>query len=118
MQTTNKVTRAVRYAVTLGALSAGMFSSTIVSAQEETAKEENAVERIEVTGSRILREGAIAPSPVTVISGDDLVNAGAINIGECVEQVASFSNDFLISKLWSLYRHGRGKFTRFTWYGY
>ena len=97
MQTTNKVTRAVRLAMTFGALSAGMFTSVAVSAQEETAKNENAVERIEVTGSRILREGAIAPSPVTVISGDDLVNAGAINIGEVLNKLPALATTFSLA---------------------
>jgi hypothetical protein len=34
------------------------------NAQEEQKAEQ--IERIEVTGSRILREGAIAPSPVSI----------------------------------------------------
>lgn len=97
MQTTNKVSRAVRLAMTFGALSAGMFTSAAVNAQEETAKNENAVERIEVTGSRILREGAIAPSPVTVISGEDLVNTGAMNIGEVLNKLPALATTFSLA---------------------
>jgi outer membrane receptor protein involved in Fe transport len=97
MQTTNKVSRAVRLAMTFGALSAGMFTSAVVNAQEETAKNENSVERIEVTGSRILREGAIAPSPVTVISGEDLVNTGAMNIGEVLNKLPALATTFSLA---------------------
>lgn len=55
-------------------------------------QEDSEVERIEVTGSRILREGAISPSPVTVISGDDLLNTGALNIGEALNELPALAN--------------------------
>lgn len=97
MQTTNKVTRSIRLALTFGALSAGMMASTTVAAQEETAKDENSVERIEVTGSRILREGAIAPSPVTVISGEDLINTGAMNIGEVLNKLPALATTYSLA---------------------
>lgn len=97
MQTTNKVTRAVRLAMAFGALSAGMLTSAAVSAQEEEAKSENTVERIEVTGSRILREGAIAPSPVTVISGEDLINTGAMNIGEVLNKLPALATTYSLA---------------------
>jgi outer membrane receptor protein involved in Fe transport len=57
----------------------------------------NEVEKIEVTGSRILREGAIAPSPVTVISGADLVNTGAINIGEALNDLPALASTQTLS---------------------
>lgn len=59
--------------------------------------DENEVEKIEVTGSRILREGAIAPSPVTVISGADLVNTGAINIGEALNDLPALASTQTLS---------------------
>jgi len=96
MQTTNKVTRAIRLATTFGALSAGMLVSVAVTAQE-TEKAANSVERIEVTGSRILREGAIAPSPVTVISGEDLINTGAMNIGEVLNKLPALATTFSLA---------------------
>lgn len=97
MQTTNKVARSIRLALTFGALSAGMMTTSTVAAQEETAKGENAVERIEVTGSRILREGAIAPSPVTVISGEDLINTGAMNIGEVLNKLPALATTYSLA---------------------
>lgn len=58
---------------------------------------EAAPERIQVTGSRILREGAIAPSPVTVISGRDLVETGAMNIGEVLNELPSLAATFSLA---------------------
>lgn len=58
---------------------------------------EAAPERIQVTGSRILREGAIAPSPVTVISGRDLVETGAMNIGEVLNELPSLAATYSLA---------------------
>ncbi|KZN45419.1 TonB-dependent receptor domain-containing protein [Pseudoalteromonas luteoviolacea] len=55
---------------------------------------EGAIEKIEVTGSRIIREGAIAPSPVSVLSGQDLVNTGALSIGEALNKLPSLKPTF------------------------
>ena len=63
----NKVSKAVRLAIAFGAASTAAFSASSFAAEENVEK----VERIEVTGSRILREGAISPSPVTVIGLKD-----------------------------------------------
>ena len=45
---------------------------------------------IVVTGSRIVRDGADAPTPVTVISSERLTELGATNIGEALNQVPAF----------------------------
>ena len=76
-------------------ITAAATASNSVLAQDEQATK---IERVEVTGSRILREGAIAPAPVTVISGEQLINTGAVNIGEalnnlpCIYTVTCFSD--------------------------
>lgn len=75
----------------LSALSLSTFSAY---AEENT---DDSVERIEVTGSRILREGAIAPSPVTVISGEDLLKTGAISIGEALNDLPALANTFSLA---------------------
>ena len=54
----NKVSKAVRLAIAFGAASTAAFSASSFAAEEENVEK---VERIEVTGSRILREGAISP---------------------------------------------------------
>lgn len=58
---------------------------------------ESEVEKIQITGSRILREGAIAPSPVTVISGEDLLKSGAISIGEVLNDLPALANTFSLA---------------------
>ncbi|MFP3526196.1 TonB-dependent receptor plug domain-containing protein, partial [Pantoea sp. SIMBA_072] len=47
------------------------------------------VERVTVTGSRIARMGDIAPTPVTVISGDGLVDAGVNNVADLLHEMPS-----------------------------
>ncbi|MCP4985251.1 MAG: TonB-dependent receptor [Colwellia sp.] len=71
--------------------------SALSTAPLYAADEEEAVERIQVTGSRILRAGAIAPSPVTIISGADLLNTGAINIGEALNDLPALANTFSLA---------------------
>jgi len=71
------------------ALFSGVIYSASAIAEEVEVKDE--VERIEVTGSRILREGAIAPSPVTVITGDDLLKTGAVSIAESLRNLPALN---------------------------
>ncbi|NRA69907.1 MAG: TonB-dependent receptor [Gammaproteobacteria bacterium] len=68
-----------------------------VFAQADSATTEVTVERISITGSRILREGAIAPSPVSVISGEDLLNTGALNIGDALNELPALANTYSLS---------------------
>ena len=89
----NKLTNAVRFALVAGAASATLSMPSAFA--EETI--DAPTERISVTGSRILREGAIAPSPVTVISGADLINTGALNIGEALNELPALANTFSLS---------------------
>jgi len=58
-----------------------------VSAAENGGAEE--VERIQVTGSRIKRFEEVSPTPVTVFSGTDLINAGITNVADLLEQTPS-----------------------------
>jgi len=89
MQKYNKITKAIRVAVMFGAAAA--ISAPAFSAEESEDKAEK-IERIEVTGSRIFREGAIAPSPVTVVTGADLLKTGAVSIGESLRRLPALSN--------------------------
>jgi len=58
-------------------------------AQAQQTEETGKVERIEVTGSKIKRIGEIAPTPVTVITGDGLVDAGVVNVGDLLHKLPS-----------------------------
>lgn len=90
----NKVSKAVRLAIAFGAASTAAFSVNSFAEEQEGAEK---VERIEVTGSRILREGAIAPSPVTVITGEDLVSTGAMNIGEVLNKLPALATTYSLA---------------------
>ena len=77
------------------AVSVALGATYSANAQQNDAQTPSAdEERITVTGTRILREGAIAPSPVTVISGEDLVKTGAISIGEALNDLPSLAQTF------------------------
>jgi iron complex outermembrane recepter protein len=64
---------------------AGAFSCSTAQAQEPAALEE-----VTVTGSRIVRDGITAPTPVTVVSSERLQNLGATNIGDVLNTLPSF----------------------------
>lgn len=91
MRANSILAKAVRFALISGATTAAL--STAVFAAEDGAK----VERIEVTGSRIIREGAIAPTPVTVITGEELLSTGVTNIGEALNQLPALGNTYSLA---------------------
>ncbi|MBU2970298.1 TonB-dependent receptor [Pseudoalteromonas sp. C2R02] len=68
----NKLTKAVRLAIAFGAASTAVLSAN-VSAAEEGAE---AVERIEVTGSRIKRADMETSSPIQITSAEDIKVSG------------------------------------------
>jgi len=74
-----------------------MINNKVSKAVPEEQEGAEKVERIEVTGSRILREGAIAPSPVTVITGEDLVSTGAMNIGEVLNKLPALATTYSLA---------------------
>lgn len=87
------LTQAVTFSLCSAASAAALLSFNL-QAQQNSADSTAAVERISVTSSRILREGAIAPSPVTSISGADLVDTGATNIGEALNELPALASTF------------------------
>jgi outer membrane receptor protein involved in Fe transport len=85
MYSYNKLNRAVRMAMIVGAATAVAFPA----AAQQSAEEKAGVERIAVTGSKIKRIGELSPTPVTVISGDTMVDAGITNVGELLSELPS-----------------------------
>jgi len=83
------IATAVRLAL---AGSVALTSANVLAQDSATSGAD--VEKIQVTGSRISRQGAIAPSPVTAISGESLLNSGAMNIGEVLNELPSLANTF------------------------
>lgn len=64
-----------------------LLLSTISFAQEVEVLEE-----IVVTGSRIPRNTLVTPSPVTVLSAEDIEISGAVNIGDLLNQLPALGS--------------------------
>ncbi|MCH4296259.1 TonB-dependent receptor [Shewanella sp. 3B26] len=94
MLVNNSLAKAIRFALIGGAASAVITS---VPALAEEAVDAAKVERISVTGSRIVREGAIAPTPVTIVTGEELLATGATNIGEALNQLPALGNTYSLA---------------------
>ncbi|GGI84556.1 TonB-dependent receptor domain-containing protein [Shewanella gelidii] len=92
MQNNSKLASSIKLALVGGAVASAM---TMPAAIAEEAKQE--VERIQVTGSRIIREGSIAPTPVTVITGDELLSTGVANIGEALNQLPALGSTYSLA---------------------
>ncbi len=73
----NRVAKAIRLALVLGASSAVI--SAPVFAEEAGAE---AIEKIQVTGSRISRSDIETPIPVTIIGRADILAMGALNVAD------------------------------------
>lgn len=80
-------------------LSSAIAVSAVIStnAMAETNNSAEAVERVQVTGSRIFREGAISQAPVTAISGKELMETGAMNIGEALNELPALASTFSLA---------------------
>ncbi|WP_394200213.1 TonB-dependent receptor domain-containing protein [Shewanella waksmanii] len=84
MKTLNRLSNAVKVAI-YAASSTAMLAGTSVYAAEEEA----AIERIEVTGSKIKRIGELSPTPVTVITGADMMDMGITNVADILNKLPS-----------------------------
>ncbi len=81
---TNKLTSAVRLAVGVGAVSATMpFAVTAI------AQEEQLIEEVLITGSRIRRPDLEAVSPFTTIGADEFKLSGTINVEQKLAELPS-----------------------------
>jgi outer membrane receptor protein involved in Fe transport len=80
-----------RKSLTAAAVAASLGFPALAVAQDAESSQEQMedVERVTVTGSRIARMGDIAPTPVTVISGDGLVDAGVNNVADLLHEMPS-----------------------------
>ena len=80
-----RVSAAVRRTLFAAAVAAGALPSAQVFAQEQ----EEALEEVIVTGSILRRTDAETPSPVTVISSEQLEQRGINTIAEAVQRLSS-----------------------------
>ncbi|MDX1678283.1 TonB-dependent receptor domain-containing protein [Arsukibacterium sp.] len=83
------------------AIAGSLLTSPLSYAQQETAKEEQKVERIEVTGSRIKGVDLEGTQPLVVISAEDIKNSGASSVFDLLQdlgQVRGGSGTFSTSE--------------------
>jgi len=85
MYNNSKVAKAIRLAMIVGAGAATTISAPSFAAEESNIEE--TVERIQVTGSKIKRIGALTPTPVVVITNADMVDAGVSNVNDFLSQM-------------------------------
>ncbi|WP_299788587.1 TonB-dependent siderophore receptor [uncultured Shewanella sp.] len=80
----SKLAKAVRFALITGAATAALSAPAVYAASDEES-----VERIQVTGSRIKRTDMETATPVTVMSADDMAKQGFTNIQDALESLTS-----------------------------
>ncbi|HWJ69028.1 MAG TPA: TonB-dependent receptor [Sphingobium sp.] len=83
---------ALRLGTAIAALAAMLgtpMAALAQGGQDDGAGEERA---IVVTGSRVIRDGFSAPTPVTVISGEQLLTSTPTTIGEGLNKLPQFAN--------------------------
>ncbi|ABV36327.1 TonB-dependent receptor, plug [Shewanella sediminis HAW-EB3] len=80
----SKLAKAVRFALITGAATAALSAPAVYAASDDES-----VERIQVTGSRIKRTDMETATPVTVMSADDMAKQGFTNIQDALESLTS-----------------------------
>jgi outer membrane receptor protein involved in Fe transport len=85
-------------AAILGTATLFGFSSRIVAAE---AEEEDELEEVQVTGTRIQLPGYNSPNPITSVTGEEMRQQGIVNIADALMQLIpqnqSSYNDFSVS---------------------
>ncbi|WP_100913697.1 MULTISPECIES: TonB-dependent receptor plug domain-containing protein [Pseudoalteromonas] len=81
----NKLAKAVRLAIAFGGASTAVFAANANAAEEQAAE---AVERIEVTGSRIKRTDMEASVPVTVIDRAAIDFSGQTSVSDLIRNTS------------------------------
>ncbi|MGS0725611.1 TonB-dependent receptor domain-containing protein, partial [Shewanella sp. 0m-11] len=84
MYKNNFLSNSVRLALVSGAMTAAFTAPAAFAA-------EDAVERIEVTGSRIKQTDLEGANPVTVLDRDDIVKMGITDVGQLLQRLPAMS---------------------------
>ena len=79
----NLLSEAVRYGLAAGAVGLFGLASAPAFAQDDSESAET-LDRIEVTGSRIKRVDIEGPTPITVISREDLQLSGDLSVADAL----------------------------------
>ncbi len=69
------------------AIAGSFIAMPLIVSAEEMAKEEQKIEKIEITGSRIKGVDLEGTQPLVVISADDIKNSGANSVYELLQDL-------------------------------
>jgi iron complex outermembrane receptor protein len=89
MFTNSKLAKSIRLALAFGAVSA--LSATAAIAQEAATESEEAIEKISVTGSRILKSEFSSSSPISSFDEETIKAAGVASIDEFLKDIPAFT---------------------------
>ena len=90
LSSNTKFAKTLRYSTAALALFA--MSTPEVQAQQDDQSAQLEIDQIIVTGTRIIRDGYDAPTPVSVLGVDELNNMAVTNISEAVNRMPAFTN--------------------------
>ncbi|MGE3476327.1 MAG: TonB-dependent receptor [Rhodospirillaceae bacterium] len=94
-KTVHFVTPRVRTRLVTAASAFAMIAAMPVAYGAEAQTAQAAIDEITVTGTRVVRDGYEAPTPVSVLGADELNLAARNNLAETVSRLPSFSNSAL-----------------------
>ncbi|MGE3334595.1 MAG: TonB-dependent receptor plug domain-containing protein [Rhodospirillaceae bacterium] len=96
-KTVHFVTPRVRSRLATAASALAMLAAmpAAYAAEAQQTAQSGAIDEITVTGTRVVRDGYEAPTPVSVLGADELNLAGRNNLAETVSRLPSFSNSAL-----------------------
>jgi outer membrane receptor protein involved in Fe transport len=77
---------------TTSALAILLSAAPQIASAQQAAQEPSSLDEIVVTGSRVVRDGYEAPTPVSVMSADELNALAANNIADAVNALPAFAN--------------------------
>ncbi|MFQ6371483.1 TonB-dependent receptor domain-containing protein [Shewanella sp. YIC-542] len=83
--------------VALSLIGGAVISIPAQAADTEKDADTQNYEHIQVTGSHIVRESAYAPTPVTVVTGEELLGTGVTNIGEALNQLPALGSTYSLA---------------------
>lgn len=72
-------------------------SMTVSTGHSQEAPEAGAGPEVVITGSRVIRDGYRAPTPLTVLSMDELQKTAPTSLSDAVNQLPSFKNSFTLA---------------------
>ncbi|MGL1955994.1 MAG: TonB-dependent receptor [Colwellia sp.] len=92
MYNKRKVTKAIRLAMVVGTSAAATLSVSAFSAEEASVKEES-IDRLVITGSRLLRPALTSPLPLATVTAAEIEASGFSSITDIFADMPSFNGD-------------------------